>query len=161
MGHFGYGNPSTGTLSNRVYAGSTSNVPLVLTANNTEVVRITPTAEVGINTATPTAELEVNGFTKLGTDAPAIKMKKFTGNMPATEGNCFNFAHGLNAAKILDVRVVVEYSAGTFVTGEYEQSVGYQSSVYYTSTNIFVCTKAGNSALIIGDPFKILVTYEE
>jgi hypothetical protein len=81
--------------------------------------------------------------------------------MPATEGNCFNFAHGLNGAKILDVRVVIEYASGNYVTGGYEHSNGYQASVYYTSSNIFVCAKAGNSAQILGDAFKVLVTYEE
>ncbi|MBL0013001.1 MAG: hypothetical protein IPP30_04355 [Flavobacterium sp.] len=41
-------------------------------------MRIKGTGEVGIGTAAPTAELEVNGFTKLGTTAPAVKMIKLT-----------------------------------------------------------------------------------
>ncbi|HRD06360.1 MAG TPA: hypothetical protein PK037_02305, partial [Saprospiraceae bacterium] len=37
---------------------------------------------IGLGTMAPTTKLEVNGYTKLGSDAPAIKIKKLTGTMP-------------------------------------------------------------------------------
>lgn len=46
-------------------------------------------SRVGIGTSTPAATLEVNGYTKLGSDAPAapaIKMIKLTGTTAATQG---------------------------------------------------------------------------
>ena len=39
---------------------------------------------VGIGSGTPAAKLEVNGYTKLGSDAPAIRVKKLTGTTPAS-----------------------------------------------------------------------------
>jgi hypothetical protein len=39
---------------------------------------------VGIGTTNPNATLEVNGFSKLGADAPAIKVKKLTGTTANT-----------------------------------------------------------------------------
>src|SRR6185503_16191605 len=44
----------------------------------TEIMRIKGTGKVGINTSTPQAELEVNGYTKMGSSAPKIQMKKLT-----------------------------------------------------------------------------------
>jgi hypothetical protein len=161
MGHFGYGNPAVGVFGDRVYAGSTSAVPFVLTANNAERIRIQPSGEVGINTNAPTADLEVNGFTKLGSDAPAIKVKKYTGTTPGSQGAQINFIHGLDAAKILQVSVVIEYSPGNYVSGGYTWTGGYESSVYYTGAAVFVCNRSANSANILSKPFKVLITYEE
>ncbi|MBK8847671.1 MAG: hypothetical protein IPO27_14455 [Bacteroidetes bacterium] len=125
------------------------------------LLTVTGDGNVGIKSANPTAELEVNGFTKLGTDAPAIKMKKFTGTTSATQGGAIFFAHGMNSAKIVDIGVVIEYSAGSFVTINYNLTVGFESGVYYTATHVFLGNVNGNSANILSKPYKLVITYEE
>ena len=117
---------------------------------------------MGIGTTTPTTKLEVNGATKLGTDAPAIKMKKLMGTTGSEQGAQINIAHGLNSAKILAVNVLVQYaSEGYDVPSSYTFNPGYEFTYYVTSTDIWIWLKSGNSATIVSKPFKILVTYDE
>lgn len=66
---------------------------------------------VGIGVTAPAAELEVNGFTMLGSNAPAVKMLKLTGTSAATQGASVAIPHGLSVAKILAVEVLLEYTA--------------------------------------------------
>nr|MBK9651130.1 hypothetical protein [Bacteroidota bacterium] len=159
--HFGYGNPSAGTFADRVFIGSTNATPFVLTTNNTERIRIAPTGEVGINTNAPTTDLEVNGFTKLGSDAPAVKMKKYTGNTAATANGNINFAHGLNQAKILSVEVLVLQSGGTLYPPENSTSSGAYYHYFVTSTSVYISNDASNSANMLNRPYRVLITYEE
>lgn len=118
---------------------------------------------VGIGTTTPTAKLEVNGFTKLGTDAPAIKVKKIIGFTNPAEGQWFVVAHGLNSSKILSITALVEFSPGSFIPASYTGGIGYQFDFYVDGTQdaIFVINKLGNSSQILSKPFKIMITYEE
>lgn len=55
------------------------------------------------------SSLTVNGFTKLGSDAPAIKMKKLTGTTANTDGGFMYVAHGLDASKIISTTIEVHY----------------------------------------------------
>ena len=130
-------------------------------ASFTERMRIKGTGEVGIGTTTPTSELEVNGFTKLGTTAPAVKMIKLTGTTNAAQGSSTSMAHGLTSSKILAVNVLVEYSAGNSVPPSYTASVGYEFDYFISGTNITVINKLSNSSLILSKPIRVLVTYEE
>lgn len=127
----------------------------------TEKMRIKGTGEVGIGTSTPTAELEVNGFTKLGSNAPAVKMIKLTGTTGATQGNSTFIAHGVSSNKILSVNVMVEYTAGNFVPPSYNGSIGYEYDYYITTTSVVIWTKSSNSSSILSKPIRVLVTYEE
>lgn len=107
---------------------------------------------------------EVKGFTKLGEEAtsPKIKMKKLTGTTNATAGGVANIPHGIgSAAKILSIDIAVNASSSTFVPENYTQSINLEFNYYYNDTNIDVVTKAGNSAIILGRPIKIIITYEE
>jgi hypothetical protein len=53
--------------------------------NSTKMV-VRQNGNVGIGTNNPAALLEVNGYTKLGSDAPSIKVKKITSISAPTEG---------------------------------------------------------------------------
>lgn len=127
----------------------------------TERVRIKGSGEVGIGTSTPTAELEVNGYTKLGSTAPAVKMLKLTGTTAASQGSQATINHGLTSSKILAINILVEYSTGNSVPPSYNASAGYEFDYYVTTSQIIVITKVSNSASILSKPIRILVTYEE
>ena len=96
----------------------------------------------------------------LGSNAPKVKMLKLTGTTAATQGASVSIAHGLVSTKILSVVVLVEYAAGNFIPASYSNGAGYEFNFNY-NTNINVINLAGNSANILGKPFKVLITYEE
>jgi hypothetical protein len=134
-----------------------------LTTNDAPKLTVINNGNVGIGTTTPTTKLEVNGATKLGTDAPAIKMKKLTGTTSATQGGQTSIAHGVNSAKILAVNVLVQYvnTVGNDVPSSYNANPGYEFDYYISATDIIVWPKTGNSANILSKPIKILISYEE
>jgi hypothetical protein len=115
------------------------------------------------NIDTPSAGLHVKEFSKLGEDAPAIKIKKFTGTTVSGQGNCNIVNIGVPVTKVLDYKVLVAYnSSGTsFVPEEYTLNPDYKFSVYLSSSNIYICLHAGNSSLITSKPYSIFLTYEQ
>lgn len=128
---------------------------LVLGGTGTDAVN------VGIGTTTPDAQLEVNGYTKLGTTAPKIKMLKLTGTTASTDGGQVAVAHGLSPSKILSVNVQVEAPLGNFVLPGYSLAVGYDYLISFNGYGIVVYNTLGNSSNILSKPFKVLVIYEE
>jgi hypothetical protein len=133
---------------------TTANFPRITAINN---------GNVGVGTTTPATKLEVNGGTKLGNNAPAIKMLKLTGTSDVNQGGQVAVPHGLNSAKILAVNILMEYGGGpaNTVPPAYTVNSGYEYSYYVTASNINIWNKAANSLNILSQPFTILVTYEE
>jgi hypothetical protein len=138
-------------------------------ANLSNAVTILKNGNMGIgnssNAKVPNARLVVDGYTRLGTtpeNAPAIKMKKLTGTGPVTDGTKA-IVHGLNAAKILSVSVLMEYGLGPAETipPKYTTSAGHEYEYQVRANDIFLLNKAGNSANIHQRPIRILITYEE
>ncbi len=115
---------------------------------------------VGIGTISPTTKLEINGFTKLGTDAPAIKIKKFTGTTSSIQNGQAAIPVGINGSKILSINVLVEYLPSYFIPSSYSRS-GYEFDFYFENLNLYVWNSATNSNLILSKPIKIMITYEE
>jgi hypothetical protein len=115
------------------------------------------------NIDTPSAGLHVKEFSKLGEDAPAIKMKKFTGTTVSNQGNCNIVNIGVPVTKVLDYKVLVAYntSGTSFVPEEYTLNPDYKFSVYLSSSNMYICLHAGNSSLITNKPYSIFLTYEQ
>jgi hypothetical protein len=159
--HFGFGiQPAllqimTGESTSDIvfgYGGSTS---------FTEGVRITGDGKIGIGTPSPTAELEVDGFTKLGSSAPKIKMKKLTGTTSSSQGAGVNVPHGLDVSKILAVNVLVAYSGSNCVPPGYTFNAGVEYHFTVTDSYIQVFSVSGNSYSILSKPIKIMITYEE
>ena len=142
------------------YAGSLGAVHL--TTKNLSRLTVINNGNVGIGTTSPTTKVEVNGFSKLGTDAPAVKMKKLTGITSATEGGTTSIAHGVDGSKILAINVLVQYaSVGYGIPSSYNANPGYEFIYYVTPTAVIVWTKTGNSSIILSKPIKILISYEE
>lgn len=116
---------------------------------------------IGIGTNVPTTKLEVNGFTKLGSDAPAIKIKKLTGLSSATAGGITSITHGIPVSKILAVNVLLEYQSGQFIPSNYTKSTGYEFNFGVVTTIVVIENTYTNSNSILGKPIRILITYEE
>jgi hypothetical protein len=115
---------------------------------------------VGIGTTSPATKLEVNGYTKLGNDAPAIKMKKLTGTTASIEGNSQIVAHGLNWLKIISISVIVQDDT-EYVGPSFENAPGFAFDYGANATYVYVVNRFGASASILSKPFKVLIFYEE
>lgn len=131
--------------------------------NTPHLTLVSGTGNVGIHTTTPTTSLEINGFTKLGSNAPAIKTKVLTGTSFVTNtiGDTVDLAHGLDASKILSVQVYI-YTADGFY---YPPFCGFPSQVFYyyriTPTSIHLDNNIGFSNNLINRPVKVFITYQE
>ena len=119
---------------------------------------------VGVNETNPQSTLHVDGFTKLGDDAPKIKMKKLTGVTSTSNGGTSDpIPHGIaDAFKILSVTAVIQYTTSKgHVTNNYTANPGLEVGIFFDEDNIELINKAGNSAFILGKPVRILIVYEE
>ena len=129
-------------------AGGDPNIPVLAFDQN---------GNAGIGLIDPDAKLEVNGYTKLGSNAPKIKMKKLTGT---TGTGSTTIAHGLTASKILDMSILVQELSGAFVHPVYTPNTSdisyYQT--YFGTDNIILELQGAN---INSRPYTILITYEE
>ena len=101
-----------------------------------------------------------DAFTKLGEYAPAIKYKKLTGTMGATEGASVTIAHGLTGAKILDISVMVASSSNYAMPSKFTTNVGFQFEYYAHGTHLVIINHASGSEYVMGKPFRALITYE-
>ncbi|MGK4566904.1 hypothetical protein [Flavobacterium sp. 3HN19-14] len=153
------GNATNGGI---LYNSGISEGIVFRTNNNTPRMAITSAGNVGINTTAPAAELEVNGFTKQGSNAPAVKQLKLTGFTAAFQGNSVTIAHGLTTSKILSVSVMVEYNIGNgSCVSNGNSTAGYEFDYLVTPAGIVVTNKAANSANILSKSMRILITYEQ
>ena len=106
--------------------------------------------------------LAVDKFSKLGSDAPLIKVKKLTGTTGAAQGDIIPISHGLTSTKILSITVLVQFETnGQYVPHSYTNTNGYQFDFYSDATNIQVRNHPTNSGQILSKPIKVMITYEE
>ena len=105
--------------------------------------------------------VSVDGFSKLGSSAPAIKVLKLTGTTAATQGTYTTIAHGLDFSKILSVEVFVSPSATVKHGRGWTAYGGYQFDFYLDTTLIQILNIAGNSSSILSKPYTVLITYEQ
>lgn len=157
---FGGSSSAEGISSKRTIGGNRYGLDFYTNGGNR--LSITNGGNVGIGTSTPTTKLEVNGFTKLGSDAPAIKHKLLTGNTATTEGGLVSQVHGLSDAKIVSVTVLVVSLSGsqTHVPPGYPV-VGLQYSFFVENGSVYIRNTAASSSAILNKPYKVFITYQE
>jgi hypothetical protein len=143
--------------------GSNTTGKLHLTIQGNPQLSINSSGNVGLGVTDATAKLEVNGFSKLGSSAPAIKMVKLTGTTAATQGGFVYIPHGLISSKILAVNILVEFISGSFISANNSTSFGsgFNFDFDISAANITVVNKAADSYNITSRPMKILITYEQ
>ena len=108
-----------------------------------------------------TGNLPISGFTKLGSDAPSIKIKKYTGNMPPLGQGIF-VPHGLTNSKIINFSCVVRDTENNIrmPNSTSGQDIEYYIRIKNDSSSVWL-TSGSNAALIAGRPFTITIMYEE
>ena len=114
---------------------------------------------VGIGAPNPTTKLEVNGFTKLGSDAPAVRMKKFVINVPATADNSISVPHGIDQTKVIGIQATLDNGGVYIPMGT--ALAGFSFNCFVSGANVIVSTPSTGSANTLGRPVRILITYEE
>jgi hypothetical protein len=115
-------------------------------------------ANSDITALTALTSMSNSGYTQLGSDAPAIKIKKITGTC-ASAGNNATVTHGLTQSKIIGISGFVNTSNNTLVPHQYNNDT-FRWDFYVDASDIIVRT--GNAASgISGRPFTILLTHEE
>lgn len=153
---------SNGIRQFGIMPGYFGNVPDAnWTTFNSLALRISGEISVFGKIATNNA-LDVVGFSKLGGDAPSIKVKKLTGTTGAAQGDIIPISHGLTSTKILSITVLVQFETnGQYVPHSYTNTNGYQFDFFSDTTNIQIRNHPTNSGQILSKPIKVMITYEE
>jgi hypothetical protein len=153
------------------------NNPLFFGTNGLSRMIISENGNVGINSDLPDTKLVVNGYTKLGSDAPKIKMKEFYHininpqplRTASNEGGVITYDMGINSTKILAINVFVDYNSvpftntvsDDFIPPSYTSTNGYQFDYVLNGNIIEIKNHPTNSENILDKYIKILVTYKE
>lgn len=113
----------------------------------------------------PSGNTTLNGYTKLGNDAPAIKMKYITGTTGASQGDQLGIGSGLPSnTQIIGLSAQVQINNGTWIQPGFASTSGWNGYEYYAyvyNHSIFLKNSPNNSNDILSRPFKILITYIE
>lgn len=109
------------------------------------------------------ADISHTGFTKLGSTAPNIKMKKLTGTGGTVEGWTTNVAHGLgDISKIISATIMLTAPNGNLIPPSFTDVAEFQYDFLITPTNFVASGTATNSGSILASsPFVVLLTLEE
>ncbi|MBI3195778.1 MAG: hypothetical protein HYZ34_15125 [Ignavibacteriae bacterium] len=140
--------------------------PLALNWDGSQnVIATSGSGKVGIGTSTPTTKLEVDGYTKLGTDAPGIKIKKYSGTTSNQQGAGNSIVLDIPISKILSITVMVEAYSNSWYPDGYRYTTGHEftwiTSDSFGIPRIWISNVNGNSGSILSKPIRVLVTYEE
>ena len=134
-----------------------------------ERLTVLPSGNIGVNKSSPTASLDVNGFTRLGSEAeaaPKIKTKIITGTTALNEDDRAGFAHGLNPSSIIAVNILVNSATFSGMKVPPNWSSPFPSGheyQYHLSLDgiIIIRNMPGNSFQILNSPVTIFITYTE
>lgn len=142
---------------------------LSLVTSFTERLTITPNGNIGINKTTANTALDVNGYTRLGSEAdaaPKIKTKKITGTTPTDDDLVALIPAGIDCSKILSVSIFVTTLGGGArrIPPKYQGFPGNTNYEYYidlTTNSFIILPIRGQSSGILSSPISIFITYEE
>ena len=161
----GYNSDGSGLPNQQLwYLGNSSSSNSTITFLN----RISADLTLGTNNLTRMTigglgDVVISNFTKLGSDAPNIKMKKLTGTGGTAEGWTTNIAHGLgDISKIISATVMLTAPNGNLIPPSFTDVAEFQYDFLFTSTNAIVSATATNSGSILSSSaFVILLTLEK
>ena len=103
-----------------------------------------------------TGNTTITGGTTLGSNV-SVKCKTVTGTTAATASGFVDISHGVTVSTILDVRGLIEYSAGAFVRVGDTQSLYASIISFIAGTQIRVANVGGEQ--ILSKPIKLMIWY--
>ena len=112
-------------------------------------------------TVEPNDNIKIVNYSKLGSDAPVIKMKKLTGTTASIQGTNETVTHGLDSTKIISWTTLIQNATTQCVGHHHTYTAGYHFDDWYDNTVFVVHNVDTESANILTKPFIILITYEE
>lgn len=108
-----------------------------------------------------TENVIIDKFTKLGSDAPALKFKELTGTTGANQGDITLITHNVTESKILGVSIHITNVSNVIVPPNYTYSSTNIFNYYVNGGNIGVVILPGESADLVSRPIKVLISYKE
>ncbi len=108
----------------------------------------------------PTGDSQTLGYTALGDEAPAIKVKVLTGVVSNVDGGIELLAHGMDdIARMISVNVLV--NVGTLIPPSYTALADYEFHWFANNTNIGIQNISGKSSRLYSKPVTAYITYTE
>ncbi|MCB9200596.1 MAG: hypothetical protein H6596_08925 [Flavobacteriales bacterium] len=142
-----FNDANTTTNANQPYIGSQGDA-FTINTGGAEAIRVEADKDV-----------QVNGYTKLGTDAPAIKIKEFTGTTNATQGGTTAIDTGIPSDKVISVDVWVQPFTNTWLPPSTNSPSAFR---YYLLTEfVYLITVSGASLEVVDEAYRVIVTYKE
>lgn len=149
------------TLVTRGYDGFRFDNPLFIVGNGDDLQGLRRSNALVVYQSGNT---DHNGYTRLGKaseGAPLIKVKEISNAVSAaTDGGVITIPHGLFRFNILSLTALLVYGNGDVIPG-FRGTPGYEYSIAFDDTNIYIYNITGNSANILSKPLKITITYKE
>ncbi len=135
---------------------SSLDTDFVLNGNGVEAYKY----DAGDNTHNFTnGNVAVSDYTKLGADAPSIKVKKLTSNTSPTTGASL-IAHGVtSSAKILSITGLINSADDVWYPLDSSLD-GYKVVMSCDDTNVILTSDTTTSANVLYKPVKVFVIYE-
>ena len=108
-------------------------------------------------------EIDNQGYTKLGSDAPGVKIKVITGTSSNLNSGATQIPHGLgNSDRILGVSVHMNFFPGSDNPTWYPPGIAFDNHNYtyfYDKFNVTVQNNASSGTTLQNKPIKVLVYY--
>jgi hypothetical protein len=154
------GGPSMGTVikADGAYLQTFTNHPLNFAVNNgTAIYTVTTASNVIIRNGLELSEVVSYRQIKLSGLTDAFDQV----NQASNDGtpNETRIAHGLDASKIISIKLIVNVATGFSVGAEHTYYSNYRTAVSHDPTYIHVWNYPNSSSSIRNKPFKILITY--
>jgi len=105
--------------------------------------------------------VDISSFTRLGSGAPAIRMKKLTGTTGATEGSLTDIPHGLTLSKIIGLSALVVDTNGNVIPPALTYISNFQYDAHLRPTVVRIKLSDTNSGFVVNGAITVLLTYEE